>query len=379
MRFSTCFTWLGLVLLAIILCPVASIAGVPAEATGTGLLLCAGTVSLDQIFKTRVLTISVNKMRPVVTRVLDIVFGRKKRQLSSLFAWDIKSSNERLLKNIRVSDAAQVTNGTNRKTVTCEAPRFAEKRLIPAASLDSARAAGELGVLTIQEKVADEQSDMRGDVDRTREFMAVKCVSGTVVDESGAVIVDYNFNAAQKPVLAAGKKWSEGGTSPIKDIRRWKKWIKQRAQVDRFVAICGSDAMDALIENESVGDKLKWVAGQQIAEEGRIARLAGVLIEEYDEGTYKDKDGVIHDQLPPNAFVLIGIGPETAAELYAPVIDLKAEGGVGSGKEPELFFSKSWEEEDPSGRWIKVESRPLPVLFQPECVIFAIVCDLEED
>jgi hypothetical protein len=379
-RFSTLFAWAGLVLLAVILCPAVvpaiAMAGPPDSAAVP--LLFAGIVSLDQIFKVRVLTMAVNKMRPVVTRVLDIVFSRKKRQLSGLFAWDIKSSNERILKNIRVAEAAQVTNGTNRRTVTCQAPRFAEKRLIAAADLESARKSGEVGVLTIQEKVADEQSDMRGDVDRTREFMAVKCVSGQVVDESGAVIVDYNFQAAQKPVLAAGKKWNEGGTAPISNIRAWKKWIGQRASVDRFVAICGSDAMDALIENESIGDKLKWVAGQQIAEEGRIAKLAGVVIEEYSQ-YYKDKDGVIQEMLPPNAFVLIGIGPETAAELYAPVVDLDSEGGVGSGKEAEIFFSKSWDEKDPSGKWLKVESRPLPVLFQPECIIFATVCDLTEE
>lgn len=327
----------------------------------------------DSVFKTRVLVMAVNKLRPVATRALDLIFPRKKRQLSSLFAWDIKSSNERLLKNIRVSDAAQVTNGVKRKTVTCEAPRFAEKRFIGADVLEAARKAGELGPELIKERVADEQFDMRGDVDRTREFMAVKCLSGQVVDESGAVIVDYNFPADQKPVLAAGSKWSEGGTDPIQNIRAWKKYIGDRVAVDKFVALCGASAMDALIGNESVGDKLKWAAGKQIAEEGRIAFLAGVQIDEYF-GTYRDAAGVIQQMVPDNAFILVGIGPDTTAELYAPVIDLKAEGGVGSGKEPEIFFSKSWEEEDPSGRWIKVESRPLPVLIQPESVVFATVC-----
>ena len=228
----------------------------------------------------------------------------------------------------------------------------------------------------MKEFVADEQSDMRSDVDRTREFMAVKCVSGQVVDETGAVIVDYNFQAAQKPVLAAGAKWNEGGTSPIKNIRAWKKWISDRVTVDRFVAICGSQAMDALIDNESVGDKMKWVAGQQIAEEGRIAKLAGVTIEEYF-GTYKDAAGVIQQLLPENAFILVGVSGEAAAELYAPVVDLDADGGVGGGKDAEIFFSKSWDEKDPSGKWLKVESRPLPVLFMPESVIYATVCDLE--
>jgi hypothetical protein len=213
---------------------------------------------------------------------------------------------------------------------------------------------------------------MRGDVDRTREFMAIKCISGQVVDESGAVIVDYNFPAGQKPVLAGNAIWTDAASDPIKNIRAWKKYIGDRVSVDRFVAICGSSAMDALIGNVNVGDKLKYAAGKQIAEEGRIAFLAGVQIEEYF-GTYKDSSGAIQQMVPDDKFILVGIGADTAAELYAPVVDLEAEGGVGGGKEAEIFFSKSWEEKDPSGRWLKVESRPLPVLFQPECVIYADV------
>lgn len=372
-KLATLFSWLGLLLLAIILAPLGAHAAMPDVAAGSGLLFLAGTVSMDQIFKTRVLTIAINKMRPFTTRVLDLVFSRKKGQLSSLFAWDIKASNERLLKNIRVSDAAQTTNGVKRKTVTCEAPRFAEKRFIGADKLDAARKAGEQGVELMKEKIADEQFDMRGDVDRTREFMAVKCLSGQVVDESGAVIVDYNFPAAQKPVLAAGLKWNEGGVDPLVNLRAWKKYIGQRVAVDRFVAICGSDAMDALIGNEAIGDKLKYAAGKQIAEEGRIAFLASIQIDEIF-GSYRDAAGNIVDMVPANAFILIGLGPDTAAELYAPVVDLADEAGVGTGKDPNIFFSKSWDEQDPSGKWIKAESRPLPVLFQPECIIFATVC-----
>jgi hypothetical protein len=372
-RFATPFAWLGLTVLAVAICPLGAVAGIPDTGSVAPALLLAGTVSLDQIFKVRVLTIAINKMRPFTTRALDLIFGRKKGQLSSLFAWDIKSSNERLLKNIRVSDAAQVTNGVKRKTVTCEAPRFAEKRFIGADKLDAARKSGEIGVELMKEKIADEQFDMRGDVDRTREFMAVKCLSGQVVDESGAVIVDYNFPAGQKPVLAGGAKWTDVGVDPLPNLRAWKKYIGARVGVDRFVALCGSDAMDALISNEAIGDKLKYAAGKQIAEEGRIAFLAGIQIDEYF-GTYKDAAGVLQDMVPANAFILVGIGPDTAAELYAPVVDLDDDAGVGSGKDPNIFFSKAWDEKDPSGKWVKVESRPLPVLFQPECIIFAIVC-----
>ncbi len=371
-RFSTFFVWLGLLILAVAIFPGLALAEAsPAADLALPLLGFAGF--LDGPFRTRRLIAAVNQMRPVKTRALDRIFKRKKRSTSSLLGWEIKSSSKRLLKNIRVSEPAQVTDKTGRKLITCEAPRFSEKRFIGADELDEMRKFGdEVAAELLQERIADEQSDMRGDVDRTREFMALKALSGQVVDEAGAVIVDYNFGAEQKPVLAGNTLWTDPAGDPVKNIRAWKKWIADRAAVDGFVSLCGSGVMDALINNQNARELLQYAAGKQIAEEGRIAHLAGVDIDEYF-GTYKDAAGAIQQMIPDNVFALVGLGPETTAELYAPVVDLKAAGGVGKGQKPELFFSKAWETEDPSGRWIKVESRPLPVLLQIECIIWAQV------
>jgi hypothetical protein len=328
---------------------------------------------VDSIFRTRALTAAINQMRPVRTRVLDRVFPRKKRQLTDRFAWDIKSSNERLLSNIRVEAPAEVQDKTGRKTVTCEAPRYSPKRFISAGDLNAMRAHGtQDGPELLKERVADEQFDMRGDVDRTREFQAVKAIQGTVVDKTGATIVDYNFPAAQKPVLAGAALWTDAGSDPLANIRAWKKLIADEHAVDGFAAFCGSGAMDAMLNNSALLELLKYTVGKQVADEGRIAHLAGVQIDEYF-GTYKTDAGVRTQLMPDDAFILVGLGPDVAAELYAPVVDLKAPGGVGSGQAASVFFSKSWEVEDPSGRWIKAEARPLPVLFRPGCVVHATV------
>jgi len=328
---------------------------------------------MDKIYSIRALTAAINLMKPVKTTVLDKVFGRKKRQTSAKFAWDIKSSNERLLKNIRVSAPAQVTDGVNRKTVTCEAPRYAEKRFIADADLVDMRKFGDqTGAELIKERLADEQFDIRGDIDRTREFQGVKALSGQVIDEAGNVIVDYNFQGAQKPVLAGAALWTDAASNPVANLRAWKKWIAQRVEASGFIAFCGSAAMDALISNPTALELLKYSSGKQIADEGRIAHLAGVEIEEYF-GTYKDAAGAIQEMIPDNVFCLIALGAQNAAELYAPIVDSTAPGGVGNGQPGQVFASKSWTKEDPAGRWVKGESRPLPVLFQPECVVWAQV------
>lgn len=328
---------------------------------------------MDNVFKTRVLTAAVNKIKPVRTPVLDKVFGRKKQELSDRFAFDIKSSSERLLKNIRVSEAAQVTDKLGRKVVTCEAPRFAEKRFISAADLNAMRRFGDAAAPELlKNRVADEQTDMRGTVDRTREFMAVKALSGQVVDSTGAVIVDYGFVSAQKPTLTSTARWNDTAGDPLKNIRAWKKVISDEVSVDRFYAFCGSGAMDALLNNAKALDLLKYSSGSQIAESGRIVNFGGLEIEEYF-GTYKDSSGTRQQLMPDAAFVIVGVGTDVAAELFAPVIDLEANGGAGGGGSAEMFFAKAWDEKDPSGKWIKTEARPLPVLFQPGAVVYATV------
>lgn len=315
-------------------------------------------------FSPRRLTMAVNMMKPVKTPILDKVFKRKKRSLTSILAWDVKTSKNTLMESISTSAEATVRSGMGKTEVSCQAPRYAEKQLISADSIADMRKFGDAAAPELlKERVADEQADMRASIDLTREFQGVKALEGKVVDKNGKVLVDYKFPAEMKPVLAGTALWTDDASDPITHLRSWKKLITRAAGtvISEFIAYCGSEAMNALLDNQKALEKLKYLAGKQIAEEGRIARLAKVTIEEYD-GSYTDDDGVVHDMIPENVFVLVGIVHDGAAEMFAPVIDLEAPGGVGKGKEADIFFSKMKDSWDPSGKWVKVESRPLPVL-----------------
>jgi hypothetical protein len=178
---------------------------------------------------------------------------------------------------------------------------------------------------------------------------------------------------AQKPTLAGKNLWTDSESNPIKNIRAWKKIITQAiGAVDGFFAFAGSSAMDALLENQKVLDLMKNQVGQQIAEKGRITYLAECEIEEI-LGSYLDNSNVRKDFIPAEYFVLVGVSAQAAGELYAPAIDFDDPNGVGSGKPAGMFFTKSWKSEDPSGRWVKVEARPLPVLYKPEAIVYAKV------
>lgn len=329
---------------------------------------------MDNLFKVRVLTLAVNNMKSVGTKVLDRVFRRRQGQLSDRLAFDIKSGSEAILSSVSIYAPATVQNKTTRKTVVVEAPRFPQKRFLSTAELNAVRAFGQQASTELMAtRIGDEQADMRLEIDRTREFMAMKALGGQIVDGSGTVLVDFNLTGDQKPTLAGAAKWDQATGDPVKNIRGWKKYISDRVpSVSEWIALCGSGTMDLLINNEKARQLLQYTAGQQIAEEGRIARLSGVNIDEYF-GTYLDASNARQDMIGDKDFILVGWSPDAFSEQYAPSIDDDDPNGVGKGVAGQLFFSKSWKEEDPSGRWIKVEARPLPVVHRPEAIVYATV------
>ncbi len=329
---------------------------------------------MSDLFKTSVLTAAINEIKPVPTLILDTLFQKKKPQITDRFMIEVKYGSEELLANLRVSDEATVTQGTKRKVITVQAPRFAEKRFISAADLNAMRAFGQTAQTELlKQRIADEQADMRAKVDRTREFMAAKLLSGQIVDKTGEVLVDFNFPASFKPTLSGTDLWTDSSSDPVKNIRAWKKKISQElGNVMQFVAFVGSSVMDALLNHEKVLELLKYTSGTELAQEGRIVNLAGVTMYEYF-GSYKNESGTRYDLIPEDRFVLVGITGDNFEEYYAPVVDLEAPAGVGKGKKAQVFFSKSWETKDPSGRWIKAEARPLPVLTRAGSVIYAKV------
>lgn len=331
----------------------------------------------DTLFKHRVLTRAVNDMRPPGRRIFQRYFAPlAELQGSSALQFDVISGSEGILGNIAIDAPATVTDKTGRKTITLEAPRLSHKRFISAAELDKLRGFGEIGPEMLLNRVSREQVDMRNMSDRTLEYWAANVLRGQILDVDGSVLVDYNLDTSHKPVLTGAALWSDAASAPINDIRNWKETIETDGghEITEWQALCGGGVMDAMLKHDGLLELLKYNAGEQIARTGTINRLGGVEVEEYN-ASFKDGAGARQRFIPDNVFALVGYGPDVFDCPYAPIIDLEATGGIGNvvNGQGELFFSKSWLEEDPSGRWIKQETRPLPVLRRPGAVIWAVV------
>ena len=328
------------------------------------------------------LTTAVNAMKAPTRRIYNRLFqGRENMQPTSILAFDVITGSEGILPNMSVVAPAKVDAKTGVKTVTMQAPRLTNKRLVQAGSLDSARAWGQqLQTMMMDQRVAMEQRDMRNKHDRTLEFWAAGALKGYIYDSDlTTVLVDYGLSASHRVTLTGDDLFSSPNSNPIARFRAWKKLIEHDsgAVITGWLAYLGSGVMDALIAHEVVKDWLKTDRGAQIAEHGQITRLAGVDLDEYN-ASFVDDDGVRRQFIEEDEIVLVGLCEDLTDTPFAPVVDDEAPNGVGNitfnqagNPVPVLFFSKSWPEKDPSGRWVKVESRPLPVLQRPGAVISA--------
>ena len=335
---------------------------------------------MDNLLKIRVLTAAVNAMQSPGMVIYNRLFRPREHLVpSSLMALDIRAGSEKILKSISVSAEAVVTEKTNRKVITMKAPRLAEKRAISAADLEDIRKLGDqIRTESLSDRIRQELQDMRNEIDRTMEFWAAGAVKGKIYDaDLETVLVDYGLDTDHDITLSGTDLWTNASSKPVQRIRDFKKVIEDDAgtNITGWLGFCGSGVMDALLDHTKVRELLVFSKGKAMAEQGRVETLSEVELVEYN-GSFLDDNGVRRRFVNEDELVLIGLCQDLVDAPFAPVVDFKAPGGVGNVDENGrgvLFFSKSWETEDASARWIKVETRPLPVLQRPGAVVRATV------
>ncbi|MHC1728572.1 MAG: major capsid protein [Syntrophobacteraceae bacterium] len=326
---------------------------------------------MDNLFKTRTLTTAINAMKKPGGRIYQTHFQPKLNwQHTSRIAWDIISGSEKVLRSIRVDVPADIGEKTNRRTITMESPRMAEKRLINNYDILDMRRYGELGPELLKTRIAREQMDHRNKFDRTLEFWASKAIKGKVYDrDMTTILVDYNLPGTHNLTLLLTDRWSESGSKPIQDIREWKRTIEQDSShsITGWKCWCGWKVMDCLLANADIRELIKYGKGVEIAETGRISNLVGIAFDEYNE-TYIDESGVKKPFVEPNEITLIGLGDDVFDSPYLSAVS-------DDEMTRQLFFSNSWVNDDPKGRWIYGETRTVPVLKRPDAIVTVKVCD----
>lgn len=170
--------------------------------------------------------------------------------------------------------------------------------------------------------------------------------------------------------------WDTVNGIPSADIFTVKKLLSDDVGLGLTDAILGSEAADAFMSNEEVRGVLdirNVSAGsldltQQFSEDGVIflGVFCGCRMWGYLRSTTLPS-GSSADLIRAKYAEFLSISPAAQNVLYyGAIADLQAgPGGLFQGER----FSKSWEEQDPSVRWLLSHSRPLPIPRRPDSMV----------
>lgn len=319
------------------------------------------------------------------TFLLNSFFGMVQEEQTEDIHFDVEVGKRRVAPFVHPSVPSRRVDDAGFQTNTFRPAYIKDKREInPNEALR--RTAGEAigGSLTpaqrelkmIEQKMTD-QLQMR---DRRLEIMAASALlngSITVVGEDyPSTVVDFNRAGAHSTALVGTAKWSAPTTAdPELDFETWEGLILQQT---------GRGSSDVLMDLKSwqyfrAIDKVKArldlrKANQENMTLGVSRKMEGATFQGFFgsyriwtySGWYINDAGSEVAIWPDYTVVMVGDAVE-GVQAYGAIRDLKA------GMQPAQYFFKSWEEEDPSVRWLLMQSAPLVYPRRPNATVKAVI------
>jgi hypothetical protein len=328
------------------------------------------------IFKTRTMMKALEQMLPLKTWLRDTVFPSAETHTSRYVDIDIIKGSRRIAAYVHPMHEGKVVDREGFKTFTVQAPYTKEKMVTTAQDFFN-RAAGETiydfddtPASRAQKQLGKDLKTLNERVERLEEVQAAQAIQEGKVTCKGDGIeleVDFLMPATHKPVLTGTNKWSDHTNSkPLDDLSVWSMLVQKDSGLVPGKCIMGVDAISDFVSNASVKavlDNRRLILGaiepSKLNDQGvqfwGDVRHAGLSIEIYSyvEWYYDYISKIEKPLIDPNKVCLLSTAAKTTRH-YGAIQDIKAGGNFVTPR-----FAKSWETDDPSARWIMVQSAPL--------------------
>lgn len=223
-------------------------------------------------------------------------------------------------------------------------------------------------------------------ITRREEWMAAQAlITGqvNVVGDGINDVLDFHMDAENKPVLSGTSLWSDHDHAvPLDNLKTWKRLVAKKAGKAPSLCLMGLSAVDNFLKCEQVIGTTgggKNLFNMRAIDIGRInpqslpdgVTFYGTLTElgmdiyTYEEW-YVDEFDDVEYPLMPNNKVLLGNPGARCERLYGAIKDLSA-------LAPTARFPKTWVKEDPSARFLMVQSAPLMLPVEIDAFLCATV------
>ena len=194
------------------------------------------------------------------------------------------------------------------------------------------------------------------------------------------VEVDYGRDAGHTVALAAGNTWTIATVDPFANLRTWQALGRKNGFMNMTEVVMGADVITAFFGNPIVQKRQlansRWLTRDNIdmgdfdpaSGVHFIGSAEGFNFYGYDNWYEHPTTGVVTQLMPANKIIM---GANSARNVinYGAIEDLQFSGGLAEAK----IFPKSWDEQDPSVRWLLMQSSPLATLAEPDTTLCAQV------
>jgi hypothetical protein len=335
------------------------------------------------LFSTNYMNAVVNDLNVVPSFLVDFFFPGVQTEESEEIHFDVTTKNRRLAPFVSpvvegkvLVDAGYVTKTFKPAYIKMKTPWDPNKAL--------RRLPGERigGSSTPQERtmrrVGQYLLEHREMIDNRLEWMASQIVQTGSVTISGdhyqTVVVDFGRHNDLTVTLGGGVKWSDATTDPVANLQTWATLMQTNGGDYGTDVIMGTGAWIYFKGSTFTKDIIsrQRTLGEMPSLSERGAGPVGAnyqgSVGEFNiftyVGDYVDDNGAVQPMFPTYGVAMRG--QPMGYRAFGAIRDLQSLQAVP-------YFAKSWEDQDPSLRWIMTQSAPLLVPYRPNGTLYATV------
>lgn len=335
------------------------------------------------IFSTQTLRKVVRSLDVPSSFILDLFFPTIVEHEQEEILFDTVDGKPRMTPFVAPTKEGRVVQSKGHKTDMFKPAYIKDKRVFrPSQALR--RAVGENfgSDLSPLERRAIALRDQLGDMmemkTRRMEWMATNAVLNGQVTVSGedypTTVVNFGRASNLSKTLTTTARWGEDGASPVDDLEAWIDELHDTGGASASVVVLDTkalnllkadpkfkDAIDTRRGGESSANLGLVVRGQGSDKARFIGRLGDVEVWKYQELILDDAGA--QQKLMPDHTVLIANPAQVEGEqAYGAILDEDV-------LIPMSEHVKSWVQQDPSVRYVLLQSAPLTVPYRPNATM----------
>ncbi len=345
---------------------------------------------MDLDFSTRALVQSVAQIKPINNFITKTFFNISEFSETKYVDVIVKKAGRKLAPFVSPKLAGKVMKRDGKILKTYEPPLLKPKFVTEAEELLSTNtvfyADGSDAEDRAALRLAEDLADGKDRIARRKELMATQVLlTGKLLVKGDGVEdeLDFGRDADNTKVLTGALLWTDSTSSPLDDLRNWSQDLFDKTGLAPDKIVFGKDVGNAFMKHETIRNAfdirnitLGELAPKKLEDGvvflGHINELNLDIYKYVD--FYEDEDGTSKLILPADKLIL----GSTRAEgkfVHGGIVDFKAFKSAGS--DMNIFvgdiFVKSYEEEDPSVRFLVFQAKPLPLCGDVDAYLCAKV------